>query len=254
MNIGDKRPVNLKCINTFALKIIAILAMTIDHVGSVIGTDIYLGSLTLSGLIPENIYWILRSIGRLAFPIYCYLIAEGFFYTRNVFKYGARLLAFAVISQIPFSLASQKELISFKHLNVFFTLTLGLICVAVADKCIEKAKASHGNTSAISTLIAGAVFILIIMSLADALGTDYGSLGIIIILTFYFFRDKYIYQFVIIGCATNIMLPGIQMLSLFSLIPIFLHNRRKGPSLKYFFYIYYPLHLLVLYSIFARLV
>lgn len=254
MNIGENRPVNLKCINTFVLKIIAIIAMTVDHVGAVIGTDRYLGTLTLSGIIPEDIYWILRSIGRLAFPIYCYLIVEGFFYTRNVFKYGARLLAFAVISQIPFSLASQKELLNLEHLNVFFTLTLGLICVAVADKCIELVKASSRSSSAVSALLTGAVCILIIMGLADELGTDYGSLGIIIILAFYFFRDKYIYQFIIIGCATNIMMPGIQMLSLFSLIPIFLHNRKKGPSLKYFFYLYYPLHLLVLYGIFTRLI
>lgn len=241
-----------KCLTTFALKIIALIAMTIDHTGHVIGTDRYNGMVFLSGIIPEDIYLILRAIGRMAFPIYCYLIVEGFFHTRSVTKYSLRLFIFALISQVPYSLASSKELLDFKHPNVFFTLTLGLICVAAIDKCIEIFKESDKPNAVI--LIPGALITLLLMYVADKINTDYGILGIIIIVSFYLFKDKYIYLFIVIGCATNVLEPGIQMLSLFSLIPIFLHNHKKGPGLKYLFYIYYPAHLLVLYFIFTRMI
>lgn len=242
----------LKCVNTFGLKLFAIIVMTIDHVGSVIGTDRNGGYFTYSSLIPENVYMILRSIGRMAFPIFCYLIVEGFFYTRSVLRYALRLTIFAAISQLPYGIACRKQPFSLENLNVFFTLALGLICVAIVDKCIEKCKANEKY--GILYIVLGIVSSFLIMYAAERLHTDYGQLGIIIILSFYLFRNKHIYQFIAIGYATYLLEPGIQILSLFALIPIWMHNRKKGPGLKYFFYLYYPLHLMLLYFIFEMLI
>ncbi|MBQ2453108.1 MAG: hypothetical protein II497_01520, partial [Lachnospiraceae bacterium] len=96
-----------------ALKLIAVVSMLIDHTGDV--------------LFPGQLW--LRYIGRLAFPIYCFLIVEGFIHTRNVMKYMARLLVFGIVSEIPFDLAFFGEISYPGYQNVFWTLLLGLMSI-----------------------------------------------------------------------------------------------------------------------------
>ncbi|MFA7532979.1 MAG: TraX family protein, partial [Tissierellaceae bacterium] len=91
--------------NVFILKLIALTSMIIDHYGAIFHGDVIL----------------YRIIGRLAFPIYAFLLVEGYFHTRNVKKYGLRLFIFALISEIPFDYAFYGGL-SFVHQNIFFTL------------------------------------------------------------------------------------------------------------------------------------
>ena len=207
------------------LKWIAIITMTIDHIGAV--------------LYPE--LQVLRIIGRISFPLFAYLLVLGMESTRNIRKYFIRLFAFALISQIPFSLAVGFDPLS---LNIFFTLSFGLLFVHFFKK---------------NSWIA---FIPIILSFL--LPIDYSIYGIAIIGCMYILNTN-----IRLGAGLLVLLNGIfllpwnsQFLSLLALPFIILHNNgtldltkytdnefRMPIWRKYFFYIYYPLHLSVLYFI-----
>ncbi|WP_461817744.1 TraX family protein, partial [Faecalimonas sp.] len=102
-------------INSFQLKIIAIIAMIIDHIGLF--------------FFPEHILF--RIIGRISFPIFAFLIVEGFYHTRDIWKYMFRLGVFAVLSEIPFDLLTTGKVFDLRHQNVFFTLLIGVILMYV---------------------------------------------------------------------------------------------------------------------------
>ncbi len=253
--------------STFLLKLIAIISMTIDHVGAAIGTTCVDGKLYLSGLIPEDTYNLLRCIGRLAFPIYCYLIVEGYYHTRSLKKYGTRLFVFSIISQVPFSLAFLKSPTDFSDLNVYFTLLFGLICVYLVDVAKKKyAECKNNGTSAALYIVGCPIAVILIMVFSIFIHTDYSAFGIMLILLFYFFRTdkeksltdaknahKFIWLFISFGLVTYVFSNTVEMLGLLALLPIGLHNNKKGPSMKYVFYAYYPVHLLILYLIFKQL-
>ena len=116
------------------LKWIAVVTMLIDHFAAAVYWQ-------LDGKEYE-IYRILRYIGRIAFPIYCFLLVEGFFYTHNVKKYIGRCLVFALLSEIPFNMAIFGKVWYPQGQNVYFTLTLGLCALVVLDK-IRKAGAQY---------------------------------------------------------------------------------------------------------------
>ncbi|MCB2299019.1 TraX family protein [Clostridium tagluense] len=235
--------------STSMLKIIAILLMLIDHMGA--------------ALFPETT--IMRMIGRLSFPIFAYLIAVGYSKTNSFPKYLRRLLIFAVVSQIPFSLAFTEQVRIYSlsdffrffvggpnpHLNIFFTLAIGLLAIRVWDK----GELRFGRIMAVLALGITAI----------AFHTDYGIYGVAMMLAFYIFRDNKI-KTVISQTSVYILFdalqplvyvlksPGVsielawfnQALSLLSLIFIFMYNGKKGKDLKYFFYAFYPVHLLVI--------
>lgn len=244
---------NYKFINTFTLKLMAILFMTIDHVAVVIGTrPASSGHLYYSNLLSPHIYDIMRHVGRLAFPIYCYLIVEGFFFTRNVKKYVLRLSIFAFISQIPFSLAVMKEPFYMGDLNTLFTLAIGLTCVALFDAGTRQLQHCSQDTDRFHAIPLQFSFIIIIALsvLSVLLKTDYSIYGILLIFIFYIFRGQPVKIFAAMTLDCILLQPATQLYSLFALIPIFLYNGKKGPSIKYIFYIYYPLHLTLLYFIY----
>lgn len=204
------------------LKWIAMITMTIDHVGA--------------SLYPEHI--VLRIIGRLSFPIFCYLIILGVESTRNVRNYFIRLFIFALISQVPFYLALGYE--PFEQLNIFFTLSFGVL------------------------LFLNPLLILVSIPASEFLHFDYGVYGIALIASMRVFREntKRGILLIILLNALFFLISDIQILSLFALPIIFLHkngflkiekdvNDRLTYSLlrKYFFYAYYPLHLSALYLI-----
>lgn len=256
--------------STFALKLIAIITMLIDHIGAV--------------FIPSNtgLYLVFRSIGRLSFPIFCFLIVEGFYHTRNVKKYLIRLGIFAFISEIPFDLAFYNsisstdinkdfsfifELISRKqynselfnlvssmfnkmmvHQNVFFTLFLGLLLITLMSK-IEK-KFGEQRKFKIWAIQGMLTFVFCVIALL--LKTDYDYAGILLILAFYLFRGNKIYLAVALFFITEFILgyiSYINVLATFAIIPIAFYNGKKGKDIKYLFYIFYPAHLLILYLI-----
>ncbi len=248
ISFNRKRIHNMGFINTFWLKIIAILCMTIDHLGACLGLVYDNGVHYLSGFMSFNTYTVLRTIGRVAFPIFCYLIVEGLIYTKNVMNYIIRLLIFALISQIPFSLMTRKAPFDFQqNLNVYFTLALGLITIAAIDYFRERSK--KGDIPKPIFIILCAVVIISSTSFADTVQTDYAGYGVLVIVIFYIFKDMPLLTLFALFLATYYMSNSIEMYALLAMIPIVLHNHQKGPSLKYAFYMYYPIHMLIIYFI-----
>lgn len=177
----------------------------------------------------------MRGIGRLAFPIFCFTLVEGFCHTHDLKAYMKRLLIVGALSEIPFDLAESGHIYSSKNQNVFFTLLIGLIMLYYCRK-------------AIGTL-AKAEIVIIAMAGAEFLRTDYGALGILLVAIFWFTREYKWYR-AVLGAAWNFLfLLPIQDAGAFAILPIALYNGKKGRNTGYFFYIYYPLHLLVLYGI-----
>lgn len=243
---------NTGFINTFWLKIIAILCMTIDHVGACLGVIYVNNQYYLSGLMDLDTYSILRTIGRLAFPIFCYLIVEGLFYTRDVMNYIIRLLVFALISQIPFSLMTKKTPFAFEqNLNVYFTLALGLITIALIN--YFKKRYNSKDIPMPIFLLLSAVAIICSTSFANTINTDYAGYGVLVIVIFYVFRDKPLLISVALLIATLLMSNVTELYALLAMIPIVLHNHKKGFSMKYVFYMYYPAHMLILYFVWMAL-
>lgn len=215
--------------SSFVLKLIAIITMTIDHIGAI--------------FIPNSswLYLVSRSIGRLAFPIFAFLIVEGFFHTREVKKYMLRLGIFAIISEVPFDLAFYNSYLHMGHQNIFFTLFLGLLAIYLINTVEKK---YQGKMLFVN--LANAGITIAISLIAALLQTDYKFMGILLIVAFYLFRgSKTLLVVSMILLSSSI----IQMLSVLSIIPIAFYNGKKGKNIKYFFYVFYPAHLLVLYFI-----
>lgn len=210
-------------IDRSVLKWIAVLTMVIDHVGAI--------------LFPDQIW--MRVIGRVAFPIYAYCLAEGFRYTSDYRRYLGRLALFAILSEIPFDLAFYGVPFSFAHQNVFFTLTLGLILLWVLERCREQL-----------LLCAGAFAVLCF--LAQALHMDYGAGGLLMVFAFYLAQQGTspwigwgIFVFInLFGYA-----GGVQWAAIIALLPIGLYSGKAGKKKQRFFYWIYPLHLLLLWVI-----
>lgn len=212
--------------SNLVLKLIAIISMAIDHYGAIFA--------------PNEIFY--RYIGRLAFPIFCFLLIEGFIHTRNIKKYGQRLFVFALLSEIPFDLAFYGR-IGFQHQNIFFTLFIGLVMMYLLDKSDSKS-----NKLSIVSIAMIAAFLLVV---------DYNIVGIIYILAFYLTKDmvrtKRIPILAIVLTATNLILANMtQQYSVLALPLLFFYNGKLGISnkvTKLLFYIFYPLHLGVFYLI-----
>ena len=206
--------------SAFSLKVLACIAMVFDHTGEV--------------FFPDH-EW-MRYVGRLAFPIYAFLIAEGFAHTKDVKKYLKRLLIFAFVSEIPFNLVSYDKLFYPKSQNVMFTLFTGLLMLYLMERSESAILKAYILTAA--------------MLIAETFHFNYRYPGILMIFAFYYFRD-----FPLL-CGLNILADNIRLFTAkmqaaggLALIPISLYNGKKGPSLKYFFYVFYPLHLMVIYFI-----
>lgn len=255
------------------LKIIAIVTMFIDHVGATIVQG-ELFNLTYDYAtmnIIFNLGLIMRIIGRLAFPIFCFLLVEGFLHTKNIKKYALRLFIFAFISEIPFDFAFYKKFFAWQHQNVFFTLFIGLVVISGINIVLKR----FADKKPLCTLLA---FVIAVagMVLAEFLKCDYAALGILVIVILYMFHSKKSTSALLVSIIfvaycinpaistykqlvaydivnTNIYAFVFYMLSTITqafaclgFIPIHFYNGEKGLSLKYFFYAFYPAHLLLL--------
>lgn len=217
--------------SSFVLKIIAIVTMFIDHIGYAI-----FGKFSF-----------FNYIGRIAFPIFAFQISEGYIHTRNLKKYFLRLFIFALISQIPFMLF-YKLISNTFELNIFFTLLLGLACIYIYDK------SKYKFTSIILSIVIGII--------AEFSHCDYGFYGVAIILLFYIFKNNISLASIAFILATTIkyliiifkygLYDAYIYLLICTIIPIIfinLYNGKKGKDTKYLLYLFYPIHLLLIYGI-----
>ena len=236
----------IRFLNSNTLRLVADLLMISDHVWA---TAMSFGN------------W-MTYIGRMAFPIFAFQIAEGFVHTKNFKKYALRLLAFALISEIPFNLFYSSRWFNPYHQNVMFTLLLGLLAIKVIDNL--KKDISPKN-------IGKSLLWLALIAVGGTLGfVDYGFLGVLTVVMFYLCRgyrftpilqligmilinivffEGQVFIFDVFGKTVEIPSQGF---AVFSLIPIWLYNGKKGKSskvLQYGFYAFYPVHMLILYLI-----
>ncbi len=243
---GSAQPVQRRGISGSTLKIIAIIAMLIDHIGAVV----VLGFLQHAwyGKRLVTLYYVMRLlIGRIAFPIFCFLLVEGFAHTRNVKKYALRLLGFALISELPFNLAFEGKLFAPQYQNVFFTLFIGLLVMIGYRAVTEKLAADKWMKLILYAALLGAG-----VGVAFLLKTDYDAIGVFCIMALYIFRRNKTAQ-IMAGCAgflaSCFFTGGSEMTAPLAFIPIGFYNGKRGLKMKYFFYLFYPVHLLVLYFI-----
>ena len=306
------------------IKLIAIISMLIDHIGAAILARMLivrgLLDISMTNDLEKQMAWlaqngtllnvmqIMRTIGRLGFPIFCFLLVEGFQKTRNVKKYIFRLTIFAIISEVPFDLAFSGTFFAIGYQNVFFTLLIGMAALCAFDflKRQELSKKTRVLLSAGGILLLPGYFALFMcdnwaggfvlqffaicyaiffvltiavcvlyrlrkgadkawglcvnlaplavnMLLAHFLHTDYAGIGVLTIAAMYAFREKKV-KSMLAGC---IALAGMCLLFLdiseipafFALIPVAFYNGKRGLKMKYFFYAFYPVHLLLLWLI-----
>lgn len=216
---------DLYCLSGSTLKVIALVSMTIDHV-----TYHVMGN--AMGLQDSWQYDCLRGVGRLAFPIFAFLVVEGYRHTHHLGKYATALFLTAAISEVPWYLLGETD----SH-NVLFTLLLGLVAVALTDKA---------KSSSWGMLIPSCCIALI----ATWLNTDYTWHGVGLMIVFFLFSEKAFFTF-LFGFPF-MMEYGILGTSLGILICLCYNGSRgfiKGKGLKYAFYLYYPLHLMVIWYI-----
>lgn len=209
-----------------ALKLIAILSMLIDHFAIAIYWQ-------LAGR-EYIVYKTMRDIGRIAFPIYCFLLIEGFFYTKNVRKYILRCFFFAFLSEIPFDMSLYGRFFDMRSQNVFFTLAIGLCTVYGIHGIRQKTKGALALLGQGICILAGA-------GIAQLLEVDYHYLGVLFIVMFYYCRFMQPWERNVIG----VIAFSYEKTAPLAFIPIQLYNGKRGWKLKYLFYAVYPVHLLL---------
>lgn len=226
----------LKFLSGSMLKLIAVISMLIDHTAHIFYSELDFLTIPLFALAGREItvYYIMRRIGRLAFPLFCFLVAEGFVHTRNQKKYGLGLLIFALLSEIPFNLMGDGKLIDPSRQNVYFTLFLGFLLIYI-----------FVNTK---NELLKFVLMAIVTVISMFLHADYGMRGVLLILLIYALRSRPAIQAVL---SYPLLSGGVSAFAAF--IPINMYNGQRGfirsNILKYLFYLFYPLHILLLYGL-----
>lgn len=211
-------------ISASTLKIIAIISMIIDHFAYSLYS--YLPHANLRYMM------VMRYIGRIAFPIYCFLLVEGFFYTKSIKRYIGRMFAFSLISEIPFDMAFSGKIVNTAMQNVYFTLTLGLVVLYLIHQC-------RGYDA--FSMLKQFVIIVLGATIGQYAEVDYHWMGILFIVMFYYLRESNIWIRDLVGvCAF-----AYEKTAPLAFIPIHFYNGKRGLRLKYFFYWIYPVHLLL---------
>ncbi|GHT20583.1 fimbrial assembly protein fimC [Bacteroidia bacterium] len=232
--------------SSFQLKIIAIVSMLIDHIAWGLAASAYIRTHFVTEINAMHI------AGRMAFPIFAFLISEGVVHTRSVKKYLAGMCVFALISEIPYNLLHSVYRFHTLNIcyprmqNVFFTLALGIIAIIFYKKMIRETALFNRCTC----------FLLIILTLIAAciLRVDYGWLMVLAILILYIYKDSQlrlpifavfiVIFYLLISYKARI---GWAAGALCALVPLYCYNGQRGRNLnKWLFYAFYPVHLLII--------
>lgn len=219
-------PARMRILDGSMLKLLAMILMLIDHIAHLfrVGSEITLLSI---GTLELTLYESLRYVGRLAFPLFAFLLVEGFLHTRNRKKYAIRLSLFALLSEIPFDLFCSGRFF-YERQNVFFTLLLGFLGLCALEHL----------TSWRRILAVTGLFLV-----AFVFRADYSWTGYLLIILLYALRE--------IPALRGLSITGV--IGLFAgaaALPMALYNGNRGfiggRVMKYAFYAFYPVHLLLL--------
>lgn len=232
-------------ITALALHLLAMFCMLLDHLWATV--------------IPGQ-NW-MTCVGRLAYPIFAFLIVEGYFHTGSLRRYAGRLLLFAVLSEIPFNLMYSGRFLYPFHQNVLWTFLLALGCIRVVDRVRQKGKLWLTAITVFVTALLGWLLGMITM-------VDYNGPGVLMVLVFYLFHGRkwwcFLGQVAALWWINVELLGGLsypvelfgqtielvqQGLALLALVPIWLYRGKQGPSnrlIRYGCYGFYPLHMMLL--------
>ena len=220
-------------IDSFWLKIIALATMTTDHIAAALPCGQW--------------YLPMRCIGRIAFPIYCFLLAEGFCHTRSRGRYLLRLCLLFLLSEPVYDLVFHQGFPYWGNQNILLTLALGLGTVWLVDAADRLEL--WALRWPVKLLACG-----LGLWLSEALFADYGWGGILLILSFCFFRGKPVPLCAAVSCSLVLAIGIIEVFGLLALLPILLYSGKQGdllqkPWFQYAFYFYYPVHIAVLWLV-----
>lgn len=222
-----------KFLSGSALKLIAMITMLIDHAAYYLLYDFEFMNVALITVLGKEItaYYIFRTIGRLAFPLYCFLLSEGFAHTRNHKKYILNLFIFAILSEIPWNFAHTGTLF-YDRQNIFFTLLLGYLALYF----IENLK-----TRPLMQIVS----VVGLLGLSLIIRADYGNMGFIAVITMHLLRQNPLPRAIIFPC-----LLSSRFRAALAFIPIAFYNGKRGFIRgrvgKYICYAFYPIHILIL--------
>lgn len=256
-----------QCLTGNTIKLIAVSAMFIDHFCKIVLQWLlanYWGPMMFAGDITEGhfrkidtfIRFDLQGVGTIAFPLFCFLLAEGFHHTKNRKRYIGMMLVFAIISEIPFDIgffanySMQEGTFPFywNYQNVYFSLFLSLISLACVEHFSSKSKLRNDRIRAIVLQI---ISVAVIAVIAEVSCCDYGLMGIVFIVAFYVCRKNRVYQ-VLMFLLAYMLSTGNQptIFVLLACVILLLYNGKRGKlKLKYAVYIFYPVHIIMLHYV-----
>lgn len=217
--------------DAFTIKFIAIICMTLDHV---------------KWFFPNLVNPYTMYFGRVAFPLFAFMIGEGYRHTKNLPKYFLRLTVWGLISVVPFFFIEEKIGQGYKTVNIYATLILGLLAITAFDKFGKKYYLSI-------PLVALAIY------LGHLIKVDYGWYGVAIVFAFYVLKDKKVLSIIIIfilgflrmmtsdvDLKSPVMITYLIFMTIVPTIVTFFYNGERGFKIKHLFYAFYPLHFCIL--------
>lgn len=241
----NSKPLKINIVNSNTLKIVAAVCMLIDHIGYI--------------LLPNIVF--LRIIGRLAFPIFAFFIAEGCKYTKNKLKYFLIIFVLGVIFQVAYYIAEESL-----FMNIFIVFSLSILIIYTLQNF--KYNLINKQSGILNKVLSGIVFVVtifLVFFFCSIISVDYGFWGVMLPVFASLFHNngegnvqKKLNSVTVslISFAVGLILLcvfaewSIQYYSLISLLLLVLYSGERGrANLKYFFYIFYPAHLVVLYAI-----
>ena len=238
----------------FGLKRLAVVSMIIDHIGSFLLRAMMIpymveGTLTVNRESPTALWELMQArevcdiLGRIAFPLFCFLMVEGFVHTHDRVKYGLRMAAFALLAEIPFDLAHYHRVFDPGLQNVMFTLTVCIFTLLLISKAEERYRERPGLKWlwVVLLTLAGAGTALFVRG-------EYVFLGVFSAVGLYLLRDRG--RLRVLGLAPLLV---VSPWTLLAWLPALFYNGERGRGSQWFFYIFYPAHFLAFAALAAWL-
>lgn len=208
----------LQILNSYHLKILALVTMIIDHIGAI--------------FYPDLIF--LRIIGRVAFVLYAFMLVEGVYHTNNIHKYIKKIFIWALLSEVPFDIAFYGKPFYFGHQNIYFTLLISILGIYFLQR--------------IKYFFYSIIVVMVVIGVSYFLNFDYSWYGTTMIMAFYLLRKMCTFKFIFIETISTIAtfnILGVQIFAFLGFIPILIYNGQQGKKNGSIYYSYYAIHLLI---------